>query len=194
MIQICSKFYCWFLKLLSTYPIHIVVWGNFPFNESFITSLGVPFTDLPKSTITLLQPRTGYVGCIILWNLKVSGQIEFKGQPYNPCLRLIVINLSVAIWISWSLITFPFQELVFVFKLMQKCMHVCNCFQNSSHHIHEWNIMHNKGLVAQTNYRRACLKINLKSYGSKIPLTVSFQILYFYQGSQIVFSSIWYCV
>ena len=24
-----------FLKLLSTHPIHIVVWGNFPFNEFY---------------------------------------------------------------------------------------------------------------------------------------------------------------
>ena len=33
IIQICSNFY-WnigFLKLLSTHPIHIVVWGNLPF-------------------------------------------------------------------------------------------------------------------------------------------------------------------
>ena len=30
-IQICSNFYCWISKLLSIHPIHIVVWGNFPF-------------------------------------------------------------------------------------------------------------------------------------------------------------------
>ena len=32
IIQICSTFTVGFLKLLSVHPIHIVFWGNFPFN------------------------------------------------------------------------------------------------------------------------------------------------------------------
>ena len=33
IIQICSNFYCWVCKIaFYTHPIHIVVWGNFPFN------------------------------------------------------------------------------------------------------------------------------------------------------------------
>ena len=39
IIQICSNFYCWVCKiLLSTLPIHIVIWGNFPFNNKSSSS------------------------------------------------------------------------------------------------------------------------------------------------------------
>ena len=31
IIKICSNFYWWVSKMLPTHPIHIVVWGNFPF-------------------------------------------------------------------------------------------------------------------------------------------------------------------
>ena len=34
IIQICSTFTVGFVKLLSTHPIHIGLWGNFPFNSS----------------------------------------------------------------------------------------------------------------------------------------------------------------
>ena len=38
---------------------------------------------------------------------------------YSLCLRLIVINLFVAILTSWSLTTIPFQELVFQLVMQQ---------------------------------------------------------------------------
>ena len=61
IIQICSNFYVGLVKLLSTHPIHIVVWGNFPFKRcgpmaSFSIPL-VPFSYLrPRGTYSWVSP------------------------------------------------------------------------------------------------------------------------------------------
>ena len=40
IIQICSNLTVGFVILLSSYPIHIVVWGNFPFKVKVYCSIG----------------------------------------------------------------------------------------------------------------------------------------------------------
>ena len=54
IIQICSKFAVGFLKLLSTHPIHIVVWGNFPFKCSHYPGI----IHISYKTIMILNGHT----------------------------------------------------------------------------------------------------------------------------------------
>ena len=38
IFQICLEFDCWVSKIAkSTHPIHLVVWGNFPFNSMYLS-------------------------------------------------------------------------------------------------------------------------------------------------------------
>ena len=60
IIQICSNFYFWVSKIVSTHPIHTVVWGNFPFNASLAAKNSTELQTAKDGTTVLQRSNYGY--------------------------------------------------------------------------------------------------------------------------------------
>ena len=74
IIQICSNFYCCgFVKLLSTHPIRIVVWGNIPFKLLFWGATCTFHIPLNSATLNRLLHYT-------LWQFSGARIFIFEGS------------------------------------------------------------------------------------------------------------------
>ena len=105
IIQICSNFLVGFVKLLSTHPVHILVWGNFRFKRWYLNSCRLVardcigarnsiFTKVMVSTI-LHQPCHLFIPLclgLLLWGGGDTDMIQFWLQSQKHSLSNCIVT------------------------------------------------------------------------------------------------------